>query len=247
MFGFGILSGLIVLPLVGSAFILVLRGEDEATLQNARWAALITTIVNFLLVLLGLGAFRSVDLGLPVRRAARVVRRGPVLQARRRRHVVSLRRADDLPDAVLHPRLVAVDPLPGEGIHDRLPGPRDLDDRRLLLARPRPLLPVLRGRPDPDVPDHRHLGRHGRKRLCGVQVLPLHADRLAAHAARHHGDVCLRRHDRHHGAAADAFPGLDADVAVARLLRLVRREDADVAGPHLAPRRACRGADGRAR
>ena len=35
-----------------------------------------------------------------------------------------------------------------------------------------------------------------------------------------------------------------ADLAVARLLRLVRGEDADVAGAHLAARRACRGADG---
>ena len=49
MFGFGILSGLVFLPLVGVAFILMLRGEDEATLANARWAALITTIVVFLL------------------------------------------------------------------------------------------------------------------------------------------------------------------------------------------------------
>ena len=36
MFGFGILTGLILLPLIGAAFILILRGEDEATLRNAR-------------------------------------------------------------------------------------------------------------------------------------------------------------------------------------------------------------------
>ena len=40
-----------------------------------------------------------------------------------------------------------------------------------------------------------------------------------------------------------AFPREHADLAVARLLRLVRGEDADVAGAHLAARRACRGAD----
>ncbi len=34
-----------------------------------------------------------------------------------------------------------------------------------------------------------------------------------------------------------------ADLALARLLRLLRGEDADVAGPHLAAGRACRGAD----
>ncbi len=51
MFGFGILSGLIFLPIVGVAFILTLRGEDEATLRNARWAALLTTVIVFLLSL----------------------------------------------------------------------------------------------------------------------------------------------------------------------------------------------------
>ena len=40
------------------------------------------------------------------------------------------------------------------------------------------------------------------------------------------------------------FPPCDADLAVARLLRVVCREDADVAGSHLAARRPCRGADG---
>ena len=40
------------------------------------------------------------------------------------------------------------------------------------------------------------------------------------------------------------FPARHAVVAVARLLRLVRGEDADVAGAHLAARRARRGADG---
>ena len=49
MFGFGVLSALIFLPLVGVAFILCLRGEDESTLNNARWAALLTTLVVFAL------------------------------------------------------------------------------------------------------------------------------------------------------------------------------------------------------
>ena len=49
MFGFGLLSCLTFLPLVGVAFILALRGDDEATWQNARYAALITTLINMLL------------------------------------------------------------------------------------------------------------------------------------------------------------------------------------------------------
>ena len=41
------------------------------------------------------------------------------------------------------------------------------------------------------------------------------------------------------------FPAEYADLAVARLLCLLRRQDADVAGAHLASRRPCRGADRR--
>ena len=44
MFGFGILSCIVFLPLVGAGFILALRGTDEATLENARRAALGTTV-----------------------------------------------------------------------------------------------------------------------------------------------------------------------------------------------------------
>jgi NADH-quinone oxidoreductase subunit M len=42
--------------------------------------------------------------------------------------------------------------------------------------------------------------------LRGLQVLPLHVRRLGPDAARDHGDVLDRAHDRHHGAAQDAFP-----------------------------------------
>ncbi|MGP9818423.1 NADH-quinone oxidoreductase subunit M [Salinarimonas sp. NSM] len=62
MFGFGILFGLLVIPLVGAAFILVQRGEDEATLSNVRWAALATTVVTFLLALVAWARF---DTALP--------------------------------------------------------------------------------------------------------------------------------------------------------------------------------------
>ncbi len=57
MLGFGILSGLLVLPLVGAAFILTLRGDSEDTRSNARWAALATTIATFLLSLVAWSRF----------------------------------------------------------------------------------------------------------------------------------------------------------------------------------------------
>ena len=62
MFGFGILSVLIFLPLVGVAFILTQRGDDAASLRNIRWAALWTTIVVFGLSLVAWGRF---DIGNP--------------------------------------------------------------------------------------------------------------------------------------------------------------------------------------
>ncbi|MGE3831215.1 MAG: NADH-quinone oxidoreductase subunit M [Parvibaculaceae bacterium] len=52
MTGWPILSVVTFLPLVGAAFILVIRGEDEVALRNMRWAALWTTIVTFALSLL---------------------------------------------------------------------------------------------------------------------------------------------------------------------------------------------------
>jgi NADH-quinone oxidoreductase subunit M len=57
MLGFGILSGVIFLPLVGAAFILFQTKEDEATLRNIRWAAFATTVVVFLLSLVAWNRF----------------------------------------------------------------------------------------------------------------------------------------------------------------------------------------------
>ena len=174
-----------------------------------------------------------------------------VLQAGRRRHGDRAGRADDRADAAVHPAVDEVDRGPAGGIHDRLPAARDADDRRVLRARPGAVLRLLRRRPDPDVPDHRRLGRQ-EPALRRVQVLPLHAARLAAAAGRADLHVDRRRHDGCRGAAGGlatrdgraAVPAGSADLAVAGLLRLVRGEAADVAGAHLAAGCARRGADG---
>ena len=102
------------------------------------------------------------------------------------------------------------------------------------------------GDPDPDVPDHRHLGRAAPD-LRRLQVLPLHAARLGAVPGRDPGDVPADRHDRDpRDLDRLATNPIDLPVqklAVARDVRLVRGQGADVAVPHLAARRACRGAD----
>ncbi|MCC3244511.1 NADH-quinone oxidoreductase subunit M [Methylocystis sp. WRRC1] len=51
MYGFGILSGLTFLPLVGVAFLLTQKGDDEASLRNIRWATFLTTLATFALSL----------------------------------------------------------------------------------------------------------------------------------------------------------------------------------------------------
>ncbi len=57
MFGISILTGLLILPLVGAAFILLLPGDSEATRRNARWTALFATLVTFALSLVAWGRF----------------------------------------------------------------------------------------------------------------------------------------------------------------------------------------------
>ncbi len=47
MFGFGILSGLTFLPLLGAALILLVPGDSEAGKKTIRWIALWTTLVVF--------------------------------------------------------------------------------------------------------------------------------------------------------------------------------------------------------
>ncbi len=49
--GWPILSAVIFLPLLGAAFILAIRGDDEIAIRNARYVALWTTLITFLLSL----------------------------------------------------------------------------------------------------------------------------------------------------------------------------------------------------
>jgi NADH-quinone oxidoreductase subunit M len=63
MFGFGILSGLLIIPLVGAGAILVLRGDDKATVNNVRWIALWTTLIVFALSLVAWREFNPAAVG----------------------------------------------------------------------------------------------------------------------------------------------------------------------------------------
>jgi NADH-quinone oxidoreductase subunit M len=62
MFGFGILTGLLVLPLIGALIVLAMK-DDEAGHRNARWVAFWTTVVTFGLSLVALARFDSKQAG----------------------------------------------------------------------------------------------------------------------------------------------------------------------------------------
>ncbi len=63
MSGSWILSGILILPLIGALFILLLPGETEATKQNARWIALFATLLAFALSLVAWGRFDTAQPG----------------------------------------------------------------------------------------------------------------------------------------------------------------------------------------
>jgi NADH-quinone oxidoreductase subunit M len=63
MSGSWILSGILLLPVVGALFILLLPGETEATKRNARWIALFATLLTFVLSLVAWGRFNPGEPG----------------------------------------------------------------------------------------------------------------------------------------------------------------------------------------
>ncbi len=63
MSGSWVLSGLIALPLIGALLILALRGTSEATLNNARWIALWSTLITFGLSLVAWARFNPGSAG----------------------------------------------------------------------------------------------------------------------------------------------------------------------------------------
>jgi hypothetical protein len=216
-----LLSIVTFLPLVAALIMAVfLRGDDEAAQLNAKRLAFAATLRP--------SSCRSSSCAvrpgrhrLPAGGADGVALR-PAIQGGRRRDQRAVRDADHVPDADHDRRLLGRD-ASREGIHDRDAGARDADDRRLRGAGPRAVLPVLRGGPDPDVPDHRHLGRQGPD-LRVLQVLPLHLPRLGPDAGRDGGDVCGCGHHGYRALLAHQFSaGDDRPAGLADRGRACRR------------------------
>ncbi len=108
MLGFGILTGLLVLPLVGALFIAFALRDDEAGVRNTRWVALWTTAAVFVLSLVAWSQFDIAKGGFQLVER-KEWNRADRLAARRGRRVDAVRAAHGVPHALLHPRLVGID------------------------------------------------------------------------------------------------------------------------------------------
>ena len=183
----------------------------------------------------------------PIRRASGLghPRRVPVrIPHGYRRYLSVLYPAFHPPDLALHCLGLGGDPVPGQGIHDRLSRPRNTDGRHFLRARFCSLLHVLRGRAGADVLDHRGMG-WTKSDLLGIQIFSLYLSRLDTDVARGNHGLLRDWYNRHYGRANPRLSSGPAEMAMAGFLRLVRGQGSDVAGPHLVARCPRRGADRR--
>ena len=189
--GFPILSAMIAIPAVAAVACLF------AGAKGARWIALLATLINFAL---GIVLWTQFEIGGPQWqfvehcRSLRALRLG----VRYRRYSAAADRAVGVPDADLHRRIMGSDHQAGTRIYGGVPADGNADDRRVRGTGFVPVLHLLRSRPDPDVPDHRDLGRRG-PHLRQLQILPLHAARFGADADRDAVDGERSRHHEHPG------------------------------------------------
>ncbi len=177
-----ILNLMTFLPLIGALLLLFMPKESEGPLKAvALGVSLVTFLVSVPLVY-GICQQRRIPVrpGSPLdsRRALR-----DALSRGHRRHQPLAGHADHLHHADRHPLHLERGREDGEGIHDLPAAPGSRHARHLHLPRSLPLLHLLGDHADPDVPDHRRLGREGEDLRDG-QVLHLHHARLGPHAGR---------------------------------------------------------------
>ncbi len=232
----GLLSLAIWLPIFAGAVLLAIGRDENA--NAARWMALVAAFASFIATLPLIGGLRHRHGGDAVRREAvldRALQRA--LPPWRGRPVDVVRAAHRLHHGDRGDCRLGGDHRARQSVHGRVPDPLGPDGRRVLGARWPAVLRVLRGHADPDVHHHRRVG-WAQARVRRVQVLPVHAGRLAAHAGGADLPVLqVRRQFRHPGLAQAAAHRAGADTAVLRVLPRFRRQGADVAGAHLAARR----------
>src|ERR1041384_3334856 len=167
-----------------------------------------------------------------------------------RRHLAVPGAAHDVSRAALGARQLHLHHQARTRVLRQPAGADDRDDRRLRGARSVPVLRDVGSDADPDVLHHRDLGR-GQPALRGDQVLHLYDVRVAVDAGRDPRAVPLGPRPHRPVLVRLCLPAAErgaarrhGGVVLPRLLPGVRDQGADVPVPHLAPRRARRGADG---
>jgi formate hydrogenlyase subunit 3/multisubunit Na+/H+ antiporter MnhD subunit len=194
--GWPILSAIIFLPMLGALFILAIHGEDEIAVRNARYVALWTTMITFLLSLVIWIEFDSTT---------------HVFQFEEKREWL------------------------GNSINYRL----GVDGISMLFVILTTFLMPLCVLASWTVVQSRVKAYMiaflvPAARLCQLQIFPLHAAWLGAHAAGDNGHVLGGGHHRYPGPAGLQVPTGNAGVAVVCFPCILCGEDAHVAGPHLA-------------
>ena len=243
----------VFLPAVGAAILAMMPSAND---RLVRWTGVGLTGLTFVWTAVLAISFDYGNAGQAAVRDDRAVDRRDLraLPHRDRRHLHAAVLPDlaaDVPVRDLHAQAPA-QARQAQG----LPGPdaaaADGHGGHVHRLRPGAVLHLLGDRAGPDVLHDRDVGRSA-ARVRQRQVLPLHVVRLGLHADRVPGDllpgavsrpgqpVGHRRADR---AGHRRQPHVPA-VGVRRDLPRLRHQGPDVAVPHLAARRAHRGADGR--
>ena len=236
-----LLSLVTFLPLVGALMILLTRGDEAVVARNARFVALWTSLVTFLISLLVWANFDNRDAGFQMVESVTWIASG---QIGYKMGVDGISLFFVLLSTLLTPICIL---SAWDAVQVRV---KEYMIAFLVLetlmvgmfcALDILVLHLLRRRPDPDVPDHRGVGRAA-ARLRGVQVFPLHVGRLGADAAGHLDHVLSGWHNRYPDLdASRSFWSGIANLAVAGVFRLLRGQGADVAGAYLVAGRPCRG------
>ena len=238
--GGGILTYLVFSPLIGAFFVLL--QSEERSIWNSAF------IFSLLPLALSLYLFRAFD---PSQAGYQFVEQYHVdsairnfLSPRHGRHQPDAGRADDDPDfalaAVFRRRRYRPSPARVLLLHARA---RDRSARHAARGRPVHVLRVLGADAVPDVFPDRHLGTRPADLRRG-QVRALYDDRLLPDAGRDHlpGDDLSLAQRRPHLRPADAVQHADdrdrGALDVRRVRARIRDQSPDVAGAHLAARRA---------
>ena len=236
MFGFGLLSGLTILPLIGSALILILK-NDDAGARNARWTAMWTTLITFLLSLYAWSQFDISKAGFQL-----VEKKAWIGEA-----IVYQMGIDgiSMPFVLLTTFLMPFCILASWNsirfrVKEYMAAFLVLETMMIGVFTSLDLVLFYVFFEAGLIPMFLIIGIWGGRapHLCELQVLPLHLAWLGADVAGDPGNSLCRADDGRHQAARLQISAADADLALARILCVIRGQDADVAGPYLAAGRA---------